>query len=63
VIHTVNALFAELFLATGADADARRTRAFANMLEDPARIPDHQLSGPDLPLAPDARERLFGAGC
>lgn len=59
VIHTVNALFAELFLATGAEADARRARAFANLLEDPARSPDHQLSGPDLPLAPDARERLF----
>jgi 2-polyprenyl-6-methoxyphenol hydroxylase-like FAD-dependent oxidoreductase len=61
VIHAVNRLFAELFLATGPAADERRVRAFANLTQDPTLIPDHQLSGPDLPLAPNARERLFDA--
>jgi len=42
--------------------EADRTRAVAMPLiaEDPTRIPDHIMSGPELPIDDGVRARFFG---
>jgi 2-polyprenyl-6-methoxyphenol hydroxylase-like FAD-dependent oxidoreductase len=50
----------ELFLGQGDEADQRRARAFPLIAKDPVRVPDVLLSGPDVPLPPDARARFYG---
>jgi 2-polyprenyl-6-methoxyphenol hydroxylase-like FAD-dependent oxidoreductase len=59
-IRTVSGWFYDMFQRLGAEADARRARAIPLIAQDPTRPPDHLWSGPDLPLAPDARARFFG---
>jgi hypothetical protein len=49
-----------MILVTGPSADARRAHALPLIGQDKTRIPDLVFSGPDAPLAPDARARLFG---
>jgi menaquinone-9 beta-reductase len=60
VIHTVDGWFNELLLTHGPHAAARRQPALSLMAEDPMRIPDHVMSGPDLPADETVRRRFFG---
>ncbi|GAC1636057.1 MAG: FAD-dependent monooxygenase [Candidatus Acidiferrum sp.] len=59
-IRTVSGWFYDMFQRLGAEADARRARAMPLIAQDPTRPPDHLWSGPDLPLAANARARFFG---
>ncbi len=59
VIHTVENWMTEFFYGTGAEADARRARAFPLIAQDPTRVPDTIFSGPDHPLSDDLRKRFF----
>ena len=58
-LHTLNQWFGEFYLATGSNADARRTRAFPLIAEDPGRQPDHVFAGPDMPTDETVRKRFF----
>ena len=60
IIRTVTGWLREFFLVTGPSADARRAHALPLIGQDKTRVPDLVFSGPDSPLAPDARARLFG---
>lgn len=60
VIHTVTGWFGDIFYATGSEAEARRRRALPLIARDGGRVPDHIVSGPDLPLSETTRRRLFG---
>jgi len=59
-LHTFNQWITELYLTTGPDADARRTRVMPLIAEDPSRQPDSIFSGPDFPADEAARKRYFG---
>jgi 2-polyprenyl-6-methoxyphenol hydroxylase-like FAD-dependent oxidoreductase len=59
-IHNVENWSTDLFVRTGKDADAARERAFPLIVADPTRVPDHLLSGPDLPCDELVRKRFFG---
>jgi menaquinone-9 beta-reductase len=53
--------FRLLFEDPREDARALRERAMPQIAEDMTRVPDHLLSGPDLPADETIRERLFGS--
>ena len=59
-VRMVSGWFYDMFQRLGADADTRRARALPLFSEDPTRLPDTLFSGPDLPLAANARARFFG---
>lgn len=59
VIRQVARWFTSVFLEQGAEADARRMRAFPRFAEDPRRIPDHLFSGPELPFDDEVRRKFF----
>jgi 2-polyprenyl-6-methoxyphenol hydroxylase-like FAD-dependent oxidoreductase len=59
-IHMVDNWNTEMLLATGPEAEARRARALPLIAQDETRVPDHQFSGPDLPLDEAVRRRFFG---
>ena len=50
----------DLFFARGGEAERLRASALATLAAEPERIPDHNLSGPDLPCDDSVRRRLFG---
>lgn len=58
--HTVQGWYRTLFQDPRPEAAALRARAMPLIAEDPTRVPDHILSGPDLPLNAHVRARLFG---
>jgi 2-polyprenyl-6-methoxyphenol hydroxylase-like FAD-dependent oxidoreductase len=58
--HTVQGWYRTLFQDPSPDSAAMRTRALPLIAEDPTRVPDHIMSGPDLPLDEQVRARLFG---
>ncbi len=60
VIHMTTGWFGEMFYAAGLEADARRARALPLIAQDESRIPDHLVSGPDLPADEAVRRRFFG---
>jgi 2-polyprenyl-6-methoxyphenol hydroxylase-like FAD-dependent oxidoreductase len=59
-VRTVSGWFREFFMVTGPAAEVRRAHAFPLIAQDPARVPDLLFSGPDIPIASDARARFFG---
>jgi 2-polyprenyl-6-methoxyphenol hydroxylase-like FAD-dependent oxidoreductase len=59
VSHAVNLWFAEFYLGTGPQADARRARALPLIAEDPSRQPDAGFSGPDIPANDAVKKRFF----
>ena len=59
-IRMVSGWFYDMFQRLGPEADARRARALPLIAQDPMRPPDNLYSGPDVPVAPDARARFFG---
>jgi menaquinone-9 beta-reductase len=60
VIHSSCELLRQIFQEQGPDADRRRTIAMPLIQEDPSRIPDHIISGPELPINESVRARFFG---
>lgn len=59
-IRMVSGWFYDMFQRLGPEADARRARAMPLFGKDPTRLPDMLFSGPDLPVADNARARFFG---
>jgi 2-polyprenyl-6-methoxyphenol hydroxylase-like FAD-dependent oxidoreductase len=59
VIHQVTGLYSQMFLEQSPEADARRAKALPLIAEDPSRVPDHLVSGPDLPFDEATRGRFF----
>jgi menaquinone-9 beta-reductase len=49
-----------LFEDPSPEAQALRHRAMPRIAEDLSRVPDHLLSGPDMPADDTVRDRLFG---
>jgi len=58
--HDVEGWMRSLFQDASPDAAELRTKAMPLIAEDPSRVPDHILSGPDLPLSAQIRARFFG---
>ena len=58
--HVVEGWFRTLFQDPLPEAAALRTKTMPLIAEDPTRVPDHILSGPDLPLNEQVRARFFG---
>jgi len=60
VIHTCCEWLRQVFQEQGPEADQRRISAMPLIAEDPTRIPDHIISGPELPIDDSVRARFFG---
>ncbi|MBZ5672015.1 MAG: FAD-dependent monooxygenase [Acidobacteriia bacterium] len=60
VIHKTNQWYTQLYLETGPEAVARRTRALPLIAQDPTRQPDGLFAGPDVPVDDTTRRRFFG---
>jgi 2-polyprenyl-6-methoxyphenol hydroxylase-like FAD-dependent oxidoreductase len=60
IIRMVSGWFYDVFQRLGPEAEARRARAMPLIAQDPTRPPDMLFSGPDLPVAANARARFFG---
>jgi hypothetical protein len=60
VIRKMSGWFYDVFQCLGPEAEARRARAMPLIAQDPTRPPDMLFSGPDLPIAANARARFFG---
>jgi 2-polyprenyl-6-methoxyphenol hydroxylase-like FAD-dependent oxidoreductase len=60
VIHTSCEWLRQIFQEQGPGADRRRAIAMPLILDDLTRIPDHIMSGPELPIDEDVRARFFG---
>jgi len=58
--HTVEAWYRTLFQDPSPELAALRARAMPLIAGDPTRVPDHILSGPDLPCNEEVRARFFG---
>jgi hypothetical protein len=59
-LHIVTGWVTKLNFERGPEADAQRARALPLLAEDPTRMPDHLISGPDLPTDETVRLRYFG---
>jgi 2-polyprenyl-6-methoxyphenol hydroxylase-like FAD-dependent oxidoreductase len=59
-LRRITGWLTELLFEPGAEADARRGKAFARLAEDPSRLLDFVGLGPDGPSDGRARKRLFG---
>jgi hypothetical protein len=53
-------LFYQMFYAVGPAADARRARALPLIAQEPERVPDGIVSGPEIPLGEAVKRRFFG---
>jgi 2-polyprenyl-6-methoxyphenol hydroxylase-like FAD-dependent oxidoreductase len=60
VIHQVDNWLSQMFFALGPEAEARRARALPLIATDESRVPDHIMSGPELPADETVRRRFFG---
>ena len=60
VIHRVENWLSQMFFETGPTGEARRARAFPLIAQDPTRVPDHVVGGPELPADEAVRRRFFG---
>jgi 2-polyprenyl-6-methoxyphenol hydroxylase-like FAD-dependent oxidoreductase len=60
IMHRATHWFGQMFYEPGAEADARRARAFPLIAQDKTRVITHLLSGPDLPADEMVRRRFFG---
>lgn len=58
--HMVEGWFRTLFQDPSPESAALRAKVMPLIAEDPTRVPDHILSGPDLPLNAQVRARFFG---
>jgi 2-polyprenyl-6-methoxyphenol hydroxylase-like FAD-dependent oxidoreductase len=62
IIHTCCGWLRKMFQEQGPEADLRRATALPLIAADPTRIPDHIMSGPELPIDDSVRARFFGEG-
>jgi menaquinone-9 beta-reductase len=53
-------LLYQMFYTVGPAADARRARAFPLIAQEPERVPDGFVSGPEIPLGEAVKRRFFG---
>lgn len=60
IVRTADGWYADLFMAMGAAADARRMAALPRLAADPTRMIDVPTSGPDVPIDDGSRRRFFG---
>ena len=60
VIHTSCVWLRQVLMEQGPEANRRRATAMPLIAEDPTRIPDHIISGPELPIDDSVRARFFG---
>ena len=60
VIHTSCEWLRQIFQEQGPEADRRRAMAMPLIQQDPTRVPDHIISGPELPIDESLRARFFG---
>jgi len=60
VIRKSDGWLAQIFMEIGPEADVIRARALPRIAEDPTRIPDCGLCGPEVPADEAARRRWFG---
>jgi 2-polyprenyl-6-methoxyphenol hydroxylase-like FAD-dependent oxidoreductase len=60
VIHTSCEWLRQVLLEQGPEAERRRAAAMPLIAADPKRIPDHIISGPELPIDDGVRARFFG---
>jgi 2-polyprenyl-6-methoxyphenol hydroxylase-like FAD-dependent oxidoreductase len=60
VIHSSCEWLRQIFQEQGPEADRRRAAAMPLIQEDPTKIPDHIMSGPELPIDESVRARFFG---
>jgi 2-polyprenyl-6-methoxyphenol hydroxylase-like FAD-dependent oxidoreductase len=60
VVRTVIGWLNQFFMDPGEHAQALRARALPRIAQDPTRVPDHVLCGPDLPADEAVRLRFFG---
>lgn len=60
VVHKVESWLRQVFLEQGPQADARRAQAFPLLARDLTRVPDHLMSGPELPADDSVRRKFFG---
>jgi 2-polyprenyl-6-methoxyphenol hydroxylase-like FAD-dependent oxidoreductase len=58
--HTVEGWYRSVFQDPSPESVALRAKAMPLIAEDPTRVPDHILSGPDLPFDNTIRARFFG---
>jgi len=58
--HVVEGWMRRIFHDPSPEAANLRTRVMPLIAEDPTRVPDHILSGPELPWDEQVRARLFG---
>ena len=58
--HTGDTWLTDLFLDVGPEADERRARALPLVAEDPTRIVDTGIGGPEVIADEAARRRMFG---
>jgi 2-polyprenyl-6-methoxyphenol hydroxylase-like FAD-dependent oxidoreductase len=59
-LHAVTGWITKLNFTIGPEADSLRAKALPLLAEDPSRMPDHLISGPDLPADDAVRLRYFG---
>ena len=59
VVHKVTGWFSSLFLDPSPQGCALRATAMPAIAQDPTRVPDHILSGPDLPADESVRRRFL----
>src|SRR5581483_512541 len=58
--HAVEDWTTRFFFDRGPEADARRARGFPLLAQDPSRMPDHLIIGPDEPVGEAEHKRFFG---
>jgi 2-polyprenyl-6-methoxyphenol hydroxylase-like FAD-dependent oxidoreductase len=60
VIHTSCEWLRQILQEQSPEADRRRAIAMPLIAQDPTRVPDHIISGPELPIDDSVRARFFG---
>jgi 2-polyprenyl-6-methoxyphenol hydroxylase-like FAD-dependent oxidoreductase len=60
ITHQVEDWLTTFFFDTSPEGEARRNRAFPLIAQDPSRVPDAIVSGPDQPVDETTRRRFFG---
>ena len=58
--HAVEGWFRTIFQDPSSESAALRAKTMPLIAEDPTRVPDHIMSGPELPLDEQVRARFFG---
>lgn len=59
VIHEPTLALKRMFMQPGPEADALRACALPRIAEDPTRVPDHIIAGPDLPWNDEVLDAFF----